>query len=142
MPFNPLTGQYNFSAVLIERSDLYDGCLTSHLTPENVAAKISAIDDSLYSLCDSVFVLDISQRFSPKALILNHKLTEAQLRHYSEVNILHQERYQHSGGAYRGIKKFVLCVDNITKIGDISLNPEAPTGTRPVSKERVSYKKI
>ena len=87
--FIPLVGRYGLITLFIDGSDLYSGRLPSEVSRQAVAESISALADALYSVCESVSVLAITQRFASEVQIRGLNLSNDDLeRHNGQQDVI------------------------------------------------------
>ena len=96
-------GRYEWITVFIGGNDLCSGGLPSEVPPQAVADSISALADSLYSVCKSVFVLAIPQRFATDGQISGLNLSYDDLERHTTVKKISYEKSLECRRAYRGL---------------------------------------
>ena len=90
-------------------------CLPSDVLPQAVADSVSAFADSLFSVCESVFVLAIPQRFASEGQISGLNLSNDDLERHKMINKILYEKSLESRWHYRGVTKFVFCESNLSQ---------------------------
>ena len=140
--FIPPKGKYELIAIFLGGNDLYNYCLLSESSVEQVAERICALADQLFLVTESVFVSAVPPpRLPTRRQIRAYGLTEEQLQRHTQVNKILGERSLKSKWGYRGIYQHVYCESHVLEWDHYHLNSIALSGMKTVLKNRVLYRK-
>ena len=140
--FIPPKGKYELIAIFVGGNDLYNYCLPSESSVEQVAERICALADQLFLETECVCVsCPPPPRFPTRRQIRAYGLTEEQLQRYTQVNKILGERPLKSKWGYRGISQHVYCESHVSEWDHYHLNSIALSESKTVIKNRVLHRK-